>query len=208
MKFFFSFDTSLVFNLSKNNNSSHSLFNNLSNNLDMTNYFLTMSKNTNYLKKKKNIFLNQKSIKFYKFFFSFSKLFFSSFLETSASNYRNYSYHLEIFSSLKNNLYLNNFLFLNSWYLNFFNFLFFLKIDNLKGRKLNEKSNSQKSINILNSKKRDFYYFKIIKNYFYILKYSKFSKYYYHIMFDTYLNFKNSYVYKNKINLYKKLISN
>lgn len=91
--------------------------------------------------------------------------------------------------------------------MNFFSYLFYLKLSKKKKSSSDGIFNLEKKIVILNHKKRQFFFLKILKNY-YFLKNTSFSKFYIFIMFDTFLNLKNSYLYKNKISLYKKLLSN
>lgn len=157
--------------------------------------------NLNFFKKKKN-FLNksEKSIFTLKIFFDYLNSFFLS-LKTSNSNSLNYLYFLEITSIFKNNIFFNNPIFFINWYFNFFHFIFFLKIS--KKEKI-----IKKDVSLLKQSKRHEYFFKLIKNIKFFKKNISFKNYYFYIMNDTYFNFKNSIVYKNKLLVYKKLINN
>lgn len=173
-------------------------------NLNSSHLLKYLNENFIFLKKKKNyLFKPYISLKFYKYFQSFSSFFFSY---LNAIKKTDYSYHLEIKSIIYNSTFLFNYSFLNNWLLTFFNYTFCIKLKTSSNKKF--KNLIQKKIQLLKHTKRSFFFLKILKFYFYLLKFKSFYKFYNFIMLDTFLNFKKSYVYVNKINLYKKLINN
>lgn len=192
MKFFFEiqkFNSLNLLKYSKKNNS----------------FFLINLLNNDY--KTIKLFINQittnnKKYNYLKILFSFF-FFFFNYLKKK-NNWKNYNYFFEINSSLNNNLYLNNPVFLFSWYLNYFFFLFQIKKNKIK----NKQNAKAYSLTFLKKSKRRIYFFKLIKSSFFLNKNKKFIIHYYDILLDSFLNLKTSNLYKNKILIYKKFLSN
>lgn len=159
--------------------------------------------NNNLSKFSTNIFKNGLKIKFLKilnfFFFSFFSFFF---LKNSSKS--NYSYSKEIYSLLLNNYYMNNYVTLSSWLLSNFYFLFYLRKKNKIKNKSNQLNNFK--IDFLNKKKRSFYMIKFFKNLIFLNKKIKIKNNLLFFFFDLFLNYKESRLYIQKINIYKKFL--
>ena len=199
MKFFFKFNNSIKkkSNLVLNNKNNLTFLNDLYNNntLDLKNYFNQfVSINSNYF------FINI-------FFFFFNYLY--NYLKNNY-NSKNFFFFFEINSALKNNNYLYNPIFFLSWYLNYFTFLFQIKNKiNFKLKKKNIDSQQNTfTLKFLNKNKRKLYFFKMLKSIMFLNKNKKFNLIFNETLMDTFLNFKNSSIYKNKILIYKKFLSN
>ncbi len=199
MKFFFKFNNSIKkkSNLVLNNKNNLTFLNDLYNNntLDLKNYFNQfVSINSNYF------FIN--------IFFSFFNYLYN-YLKNNY-NSKNFFFFFEINSALKNNNYLYNPIFFLSWYLNYFTFLFQIKNKiNFKLKKKNIDSQQNTfTLKFLNKNKRKLYFFKMLKSIMFLNKNKKFNLIFNETLMDTFLNFKNSSIYKNKILIYKKFLSN
>lgn len=199
MKFFFKFDNLIkkksIFILNNKNNLTFisDLYKN--NILNLKAYFNQfMSINSSYY------FIN--------IFFSFFNYLYN-YLKNNL-NSKNFFFFFEINSSLKNNNYLYNPIFFLSWYLNYFTFLFQIKNKiNLKLKKKNLDLNQNSfTLKFLSKNKRKIYFFKMLKSIMFLNKNKKFNLVFNETLMDTFLNFKNSSIYKNKILIYKKFLSN
>lgn len=145
---------------------------------------------------------NNKKYKYLNILFSFFSFFFS-YLKLK-NNWKNYNFFFEIKSALNNNLYLNNPIFLFSWYLNYFFFLFQIKKKEIKTKQVTKTY----SLTFLKKSKRKIYFFKLIKSLFFLNKNKKLLFYFFDVLLDSFLNLKTSNIYKNKILIYKKFLSN
>ena len=188
MKFFFYLNQSKLkhnLKINKNPNNFSSIYLNIDKNFikKLKNFF-----NKPYL----NIFFTKIFLKFYNLFFNYIKL---------NLNTNNYIYFNEIMSSLNNNFFLNNPIFFNSWFISYFNFIFCLK--SKKQKKIIENK-----ISLLTPNKRNIYFFKILKYQYFLKKNKSIHLFFNEIMLDSYLNFKNSAIYFNKLNIYKKFLNN
>jgi hypothetical protein len=119
-------------------------------------------------------------------------------------------YFSEIKSIIKENLFLKNFINLLHWYMNYFNFIFYLKnVNNSNSQKIIKKNKNEKNsfkLSLVPKFKRNLYFFKWLKYFIFLENNSRFSLNLAKILNNVFLNFKSSNLYKYKIQMYKLLI--
>lgn len=156
-----------------------------------------------------NLFLKSGlKLKIKNLFHEYFKVFYFSFFQNKQF-FEKYYYFNEIKSSILDNYNLKNFNNLLQWYFNFFNFIFNIKnkIPPLKilKKKTTSKNSTIKLLFII-KQKRNLYFFKWIKKLFFINFNNNLKKSLFFILNDTFLNFKNSQLYKYKLSIYKNFL--
>lgn len=206
MKIYYSF-----YKCSDNINNNHSKFNKFYYLFSDNNSLKIVNKNFNYFNPMKglNLFFSKgKKLSLYLLFNIYFKDFYYSIYRKNDQS--SFFFYNEIKSSIKDNTFLNNPVNMFKWYLNYFSFMFNFKNTIKKKIKTTKFENKSKNFKIvfIPEKKRNMIFFRWLKRLF-VLNYT--NNLFLTIKFllnDIFFNFKNSILYKYKINFYKNLLNN
>lgn len=206
MKIYYSF-----YKCSGNINNNHSKFSKFYYLFSDNNSLKIVNKNLNYFNPMKglNLFFSKgKKLSLYLLFNIYFKDFYYSIYRKNDQS--NFFFYNEIKSSIKDNTFLNNPVNMFKWYLNYFSFMFNFKNTIKKKIKTTKFENKSKNFKIvfIPEKKRNMIFFRWLKRLF-VLNYT--NNLFLTIKFllnDIFFNFKNSILYKYKINFYKNLLNN
>ena len=206
MKIYYSF-----YKCSDNINNNHSKFSKFYYLFSDNNSLKIVNKNFNYFNPMNglNLFFSKgKKLSLYLLFNIYFKDFYYSIYRKNDQS--NFFFYNEIKSSIKDNTFLNNPVNMFKWYLNYFSFMFNFKNTIKKKIKTTKFENKSKNFKIvfIPEKKRNMIFFRWLKRLF-VLNYT--NNLFLTIKFllnDIFFNFKNSILYKYKINFYKNLLNN
>lgn len=101
---------------------------------------------------------------------------------------------------------MNNYTNLGSWLFTNFYFIFYLRIKKNYNSKSKQTANFK--VDFLNKKKRSFYMIKFFKNLIFLNRKLKIRDNFIFYFFDLFLNYKESKLYLQKVNIYKKFLLN